>query len=65
VIETDDGAIVYVTYHGRADRTRGTYPIAPTFETSGDRYMWLNAVQAVGKGVLVDGRIVHEIYEVR
>jgi len=65
VIETDDGAVVYVTYHGRADRTRGTYTIAPTFETSHERYTWLNVVQAVGKGRLVDGRIVYEVYEVR
>ena len=24
VVQTDDGAVIYVTYHGRADRTRGT-----------------------------------------
>lgn len=65
VVETDDGAVVYVTYHGRADRTRGTYTIAPTFETADERYVWLNAVQAVGKGRLVDGAIVYEIFEVR
>jgi hypothetical protein len=64
-IETDDGAVVYVSYHGRADRTRGTYTIAPTFETSDPRYTWLNAVQAIGKGHLVDGRIVYEIFEAR
>ena len=64
VIETDDGAIVYATYHGRADRNRATYTIAPTFETSDERYLWLNLIQAVGKGRLVDGRIVYEVYEV-
>ena len=65
VIETDDGAIVYVTYHGRADRNRGTYTVAPTFETSDERYAWLNLVQAVGKGRAVDGRLVYEFFEVR
>jgi hypothetical protein len=65
VVVTDDGAVVYVTYHGRADRSRGTYTIAPTFETSEERYAWLNLVQAVGKGRLVDGRIVYDVYEVR
>lgn len=65
VIETDDGAVVYVTYHGRADRARGTYTIAPTFETSHESYAWLNAVQCVGKGRLIDGRIVYQVYEVR
>ena len=65
VVQTDDGAVIYVTYHGRADRTRGTYTIAPTCETSDERYVWLNAVQAVGKGRLTDAGIVYEIYEVR
>lgn len=65
VVETDDGAVVYVTYRGRADRGRGTYTIAPTFETSDERYAWLNLVQAVGKGRLVEGRIVYDVYEVR
>lgn len=65
VVQTDDGAVIYVTYHGRADRNRGTYTIAPTFETSDERYLWLNAVQAVGKGRLTDDGIVYEIYEVR
>ena len=65
VIETDDGAVVYVTYHGRADRNRGTYTIAPTFETSDERYLWLNLIQAVGKGRLVDGCILYQVYEVR
>jgi hypothetical protein len=65
VLQTDDGAIVYVSYRGRADRSRGTYTVAPTFETSDERYAWLNAVQAVGKGRLDDGRLVYEMFEVR
>lgn len=50
VVQTDDGAIVYITYHGRCDRERTTYTVAPTFETSDERYLWLDLVQAVGKG---------------
>lgn len=66
VLRTDDGATVFVTYTGRSDRARGTYTVAPTFETGDDRYRWLNAVQAVGKGRLDDdGRLVYEMYEVR
>ena len=65
VIETDDGAIIYVTYRGRCDRSRGTYTVAPTFETSDERYSWLNAVQAIGKGGYVDGRMTYEMFEVR
>jgi hypothetical protein len=65
VIETDDGATVYVTYHGRCDRSRGTYTVAPTFETADERYTWLNVVQAVGIGRIVDGRLEYEMFEVR
>lgn len=65
VVETDDGAVLYVTYNGRCDRSRGTYTVAPTFQTADERYAWLNAVQAVGKGRFEGGRLEYEMYEVR
>ena len=65
VIETDDGATVYVTYQGRCDRSRGTYTVAPTFETGDERYTWLNAVQAVGQGRFANGRLEYDMFEVR
>jgi Protein of unknown function (DUF3237) len=65
VVETDDGAIISVTYNGRGDRARKTYTVAPTFETSDERYAWLNLVQAVGRGSFVEGELVYEMYEVR
>lgn len=65
VLLTDDGATIYVTYEGRCDRTRGTYTVAPTFQTADERYAWLNRVQAIGKGEKVDGKLVYEMYEVR
>ena len=39
--------------------------MAPKFETSDERYAWLNAVQAVGKGQLGRGTVSYEIAEVR
>ncbi len=69
VVETDDGALIYVTYEGRADWSEGpgTKPIyiAPRFETSDERYAWLNSIQAVGKGQLGRGTVSYEIAEVR
>ena len=70
---TDDGALIYVQYGGRLDlanRTNGLHAyVAPVFETGDERYAWLNAVQAVGKGKLIPGpdgtRIEYEFYEVR
>jgi Protein of unknown function (DUF3237) len=39
--------------------------IAPRFETSDERYAWLNSVLAIGKGTVVGESRVYEIYEVR
>ena len=65
LLATDDGALIYVTYHGRCDRERGTYTVAPTFETSDSRYDWLNVVQAIGQGRNVGETIVYQMFEVR
>jgi hypothetical protein len=64
-LRTDDGALIYVTYQGRCDRGRGTYTVAPTFETDDERYAWLNAVQAIGQGRTEGDDIVYSMFEVR
>lgn len=68
-IETHDGANVLAQYQGRTDLSGGpgNSPIyvAPRFETADPRYLWLNAVQAVGKGILDGSRLRYEWYEVR
>lgn len=64
LVRTDDDALIYVTYQGRCDRTRGTYTVAPTFETADERYQWLNAVQAIGQGRSEGDDIVYEMFEV-
>ncbi|MEJ5975828.1 DUF3237 domain-containing protein [Novosphingobium sp. PS1R-30] len=72
-LRTHDDALIYVTYGGRldlADRANGLHArVAPVFETGDERYAWLNAVQAVGKGKLIPGpdgtRIEYEFYEIR
>ena len=70
-LRTDDGATVFVQYNGRMDFTNGfrfpiTAYVAPRFETSDERYAWLNRVQAVGKGSLdEDLSLNYEWYETR
>jgi hypothetical protein len=64
-LRTDDGALIYVTYQGRCDRGRGTYTVAPTFETDDERYAWLNVVQAIGQGRTEGDDIVYSMFEVR
>ena len=72
-LRTDDGAIIYVQYNGRSaeDLSQGvqlpaTFYVAPRFETCDERYAWLNRIQAVGKGILREDRLLeYEWYEVR
>lgn len=68
-MRTHDGALVYVAYYGRFTFD-GTLPVtiyaAPRFETSDERYRWLNHVQALGKGVVDESLVLtYEWYEVR
>ena len=70
-LETEDGALIYVEYQGRRDFTQvyegvdAPVYIAPRFETSDERYSWLNKIQAVGKGLVDGDSRVYDIYEVR
>ena len=70
-IRTDDGAHVYVTYNGEISVTKENFErmargavltsadmyfiTAPTFQTSHEKYAWLNHIQAVGKVAAVKG----------
>lgn len=71
-LRTDDGALIYMTYGGRIDLSTlpngATAYVAPVFETGDERYAWLNAVQAVGKGQLIPaadgGRLEYEFYAI-
>src|SRR4051794_1130888 len=68
-METDDGAVIYVTYHGRGDFSGGpgSAPVysAPVFETGDARYAWMNKIQALAKGTVDGSTLTYEIYEVR
>ena len=66
LVETDDGALIFVQYNGRVDVAAGgpTYA-TPRFETGDDRYRWLNKIQAVAKGTLDGSTLTYELYELR
>jgi Protein of unknown function (DUF3237) len=67
-LETDDGAIVYLAYQGRADFSASADVVysAPLFETGDERYAWLNKIQAVAKGTVSPELILTlEMFEVR
>jgi hypothetical protein len=65
-LETDDGAVVFTSYRGRTNiATGGTIYIAPLYDTGDERYLWLNSIQAVGKGKVEGNQLTYEIYELR
>ncbi len=67
---TDDDALIFMQYFGRADFSDPSKPgpvfTTPRFETGDPRYVWLNKVQAVMKG-RSNGRdlIAYRMYELR
>lgn len=66
VVQTHDGALIYVSGQGRTDAARfasGEAPVvwAPLFETGDARYAWLNRVQAVARGTASADRVVFEV----
>ena len=68
LVETDDGALVFLQYHGRVDLSGGADASlfsTPRFETGDERYGWLNKLQAVGKGSLVGTTLSYDLYELR
>ena len=66
-LKTDDVAIIYVDYGGRGSFETGRIAAAPTFQTSHEKYKWLNSVQAVSAGQvnLETKELVYKVYEVK
>ena len=66
--ETDDGALIFVQYSGRVDVSLGAdAPVyaTPRFDTGDERYLWLNKIQAVGKGRLDGLTLTYQLFELR
>lgn len=79
--ETDDGALILVTYPGVIDLgedgydkfVRGELPAAarirtsPRFSTSHSRYLWLNRLHCLGVGeyAAATNRATYDVYAVR
>lgn len=67
VLETDDGALIYMTYGGvgiaEADGSL-TLRTAPVFETAAEKYSWLNRLQAVALGGVGPGTVSYDVYRI-
>jgi hypothetical protein len=66
-LETDDGALIYMTFEGiRDDGAPGVpyFRTVPRFETAAAKYSFLNRLLAVGAGEIRTDGPVHVIEEV-
>jgi len=75
-METDDGALIYVTYGGTLDYgpngyeeiSRGNYPPAsaifttPVLETAHPDYLWLNRLTCFGIGRTTPEGVQYDVY---
>lgn len=80
VLETDDGALIYMAYtgirHGSPDVMRriadgetvdpSEYYLrnTPYFETAADKYDWLNRIVAVGNGRRMPDHAAYDVFEI-
>jgi hypothetical protein len=66
-LQTDDGALIHMTFDGiRDDQAPGSpyFRTLPRFETADPKYSFLNRLLAVGKGELRPEGPVHLIEEI-
>ena len=65
-LETEDGAIIYMTYKGVVARgDSGLYwRVTPVFNTASDGYDWLNHKVFVGKSKQIEGKVAYDIFEI-
>ncbi len=63
-LETDDGAIIFMSYTGVVSRgDTGLYwRVRPIFQTASEKYDWLNHVVCVGKNKQVPGKVAYAIF---
>ena len=51
-LETDDGALIHMTFTGVRDDANHYFRTLPRFETAAPKYAFLNRLLAVGTGEL-------------
>ena len=63
-LETDDGALIHMTFSGLRDDAHQYLRTLPRFETASPKYAFLNRLLAVGIGELRPEGPVHAIEEI-
>ena len=79
-LETDDGALIYMTYRGvrnsspevaqrlargdSVDPTEYYFRTTPYFETSSEKYAWINNIVTVGVGERLAAGVKYKVFEI-
>jgi hypothetical protein len=63
-LETDDGALIHMTFNGIRDDANHYFRTVPRFETAAPQYAFLNRLLAVGVGEIRPDGPVHIIEEI-
>jgi hypothetical protein len=63
-LETDDGALIYMTFTGIRDDVHHYFRTVPLFETASEQYAFLNRLLAIGVGTIGPEGPVHAIEEI-
>jgi hypothetical protein len=63
-LETDDGALIHMTFTGVRDDANHYFRTLPRFETAAPKYAFLNRLLAVGIGEIQPDGPVHAIEEI-
>ena len=63
-LETDDGALIHMTFTGVRDDANAYFRTLPRFETAAPKYAFLNRLLAVGIGEIRPDGPIHTIEEI-
>jgi len=63
-LETDDGALIHMTFTGVRDDANHYFRTLPRFETASEKYAFLNRLLSVGIGEIRPDGPVHAIEEI-
>ncbi|PCJ24030.1 MAG: hypothetical protein COA96_10490 [SAR86 cluster bacterium] len=65
-LDTDDGAIIYMTYTGVVHPgENGLYwRVRPIFQTASEKYDWLNHIVCVGKSKQITNKVAYDIFQI-
>ncbi len=65
-LETDDGALIYMSYTGIVSAGAGGlyWRVRPIFHTASEKYDWINHTVFVGKNKQVAGKVAYDIFRI-